>query len=144
LSRDIVLIRDMFKIRHPLSGIVTAALYLTGRYTHILVVSVDLPNMSTSFLEYLISFVDSNVDCVVPRWRSGYIEPLIAVYRIDPILEFVKHNPPYKWNRVPVRLLVSYLRRIIFVQAESIVEKFGNVFLNLNTLNEVKTQLECI
>ena len=144
LSRDVILLRDMFKIRHPLSGIVTASLILRGKYTHMFVLPVDLPNVSVSFIEYLISLLDSDVECIVPRWRNGYLEPLLAVYDIEGVIRFLKTNPSDTWDRVPVRSLASSLRRVIFISAEEILEKFGNVFLNVNTLQNLELSVKCI
>ncbi len=143
-SREVILIRDMFKIRHPLSGIVTSSLILSRKYSHILLLPVDLPNVTTDFIKFLISLLDPNVECIVPRWNNGYLEPLLAIYRIENVIKFARENPPYMWDKVPVRSLVCSLRRVIFLSAEEILEKYGNVFLNVNTLQTLEYAVKCI
>ncbi len=145
-SKRIILFRDIFNIKHPLSGIVTASLYLQGRYSHVFVLPVDLPLISQPFISYMLSLVDHKTDVVIPRWRRGYVEPLVSVYRIGLVLRFLKDNPPSMWDKVPVRFILRYCSNIRYISAEDVVEKFGNVFLNINTLSQLKDieRIECI
>ncbi len=131
-SRRIIVIRDVFKVHHPLSGIVTAGLLLHRKYTHIFTVPVDLPNINHKVINFIISSLDKYYDCVIPMWNDGKLEPLIAIYSIDLILKFLKVHRIEFWNEIPVRCLARLSENVKYVSAERLASAFGDVFLNLN------------
>ncbi|NPA23117.1 MAG: molybdenum cofactor guanylyltransferase [Crenarchaeota archaeon] len=137
-NQKVIVLRDMFKIRHPLSGIITAALILKIKYTHVLTCPVDLPYFTSEPVKYLCSLVTDYVDCVIPIWRNGHLEPLTAVYSVSVLVRLLRENPPSTWSSVPVRSILSYCRRIVYVSAERMVEMFGDVFLNINTPSHLR------
>jgi len=134
----VVLIRDIFDKYHPLSGIVTAAIFLRRKYSHILTIPVDLVNISKEFIKFLIENFEDDYDCVIPKWRSGFLEPLVAIYRIETILKIFRKYRPEVWDKVPVRAILEFSNNTHFIDADTIVKIFGDVFKNINTLKDIK------
>lgn len=73
---DVSLILDTPPSRGPLSGVAAALERMNT--THLLVLAVDLPNMTSSHLSLLLSR-SSPGHGIVPS-QKGYFEPLAAVY----------------------------------------------------------------
>ena len=69
----------------PISGIYSALKH--GRHQRVAMVACDMPNISAKLIAHLYSH---EADIVVPVWRSGYTEPLCALYdkRLIPLLEY--------------------------------------------------------
>ncbi len=66
----------------PITGIYTASLYSTGEI--IAVAPSDTPFLTARPYERLLARLGDK-DAAVPLWPNGYVEPLIAVYRSEPL-----------------------------------------------------------
>ncbi len=66
----------------PIVGLYTASLYSTGEV--ILVAPTDTPFLTPKPYRRLLEALGDK-DAAVPRWPNGYLEPLIAVYRAEPL-----------------------------------------------------------
>lgn len=77
-------VRDCVEVRSPLAGIYTAAHeFARGFFA---VAPVDTPFLRpTAYSRMLV--LAKNYDAVVPLWPNGYLEPLIAIYRAEKVLE---------------------------------------------------------
>lgn len=66
----------------PITGLYTASLYSTGEV--IAVAPSDTPFLKARSYERLLARLGEK-DAAVPIWPNGYVEPLIAVYRSEPL-----------------------------------------------------------
>jgi molybdopterin-guanine dinucleotide biosynthesis protein A len=67
---------DIYENRGPLSGIYSAL--TNAKSPLVFVVAADLPTVDTSILTELLKYPGHQL--VIPKWASGYYEPLCAVY----------------------------------------------------------------
>ena len=82
---------DPMPHRGPMAGIL-AGLRL-ARQARLLVIPVDMPMLTPSFLRFLVD-VDPGAAVTVPRWQAG-LEPLVAVYHkvcAAALTELVEHG----------------------------------------------------
>jgi molybdenum cofactor guanylyltransferase len=113
----------------PLGGI-HAALSTTGSQRN-LILSVDMPLMTTEFLGWLLEqSVNGTQFATVPR-PAGRIQPLCAVYRREmlPVLEQALAAGEYKVDRVFTQVPTRYL-------SDSEIRAAGfseDIFSNVNT-----------
>lgn len=76
-------INDEPAVKSPLVGMITALRAVSSEY--VAVVACDIPFVSGRAIELLFRHA-MNADAAVPRWKSGRLEPLQAVYRRLPAL----------------------------------------------------------
>lgn len=69
---------DPMPDRGPMAGILAGLRH--ARRARLVVIPVDMPMLTPSFLRFLTD-VDPDAAVTVPRWRAGW-EPLVAVYHI--------------------------------------------------------------
>lgn len=72
----------------PLGGLVTAL--KRARYTRLVVLACDLPNINDRLLVHLKNAMVGEVDAVVPR-HAGHVEPLAAAYHRHAIEAFERN-----------------------------------------------------
>lgn len=77
LSRNALIVTDIFKARSPLAGIHAALTF--ARSPHIFVAACDTPFISLAMIETILKEIDTKSDIVVPETEKGY-QPLFAVY----------------------------------------------------------------
>ena len=68
---------DEYNFQGALAGIATGLHHAHGTYSYLL--PSDTPLLSATILA-LLRDTSSNHDAVIPRWPSGYLEPLQAIY----------------------------------------------------------------
>ena len=78
------LVVDLYGEGSPLVGAITGLKRARGEYA--LVTACDMPFISRGALEMLFE-ESSGYDGAVFQWPNGWIEPLLAVYRVLPSLE---------------------------------------------------------
>ena len=67
--------KDVVEGKGPLGGIYSAL--INARYERVFVLACDMPHLDPRVLSLLLEH-EGNI--VVPRWRSGYLEPLCSLY----------------------------------------------------------------
>lgn len=121
----------------PLRGAYTGLLNAKGCYTVIL--PCDTPFISTSFIDLLFSIV-AGVSAVVPRWSTGEIEPLQAVYRTESALEAAKRT--LGGRNYSLRAMVAHLKNVRYISTFVIKEvdpkAYALMNVNINTLTDLK------
>jgi len=126
--------------RGPLSGI-QAALHATETELN-LILSVDLPLMTTEFLVWLLQQARSGEQRITAPEAQGRLQPLCAVYNRD-VLELVD-DALAKDDLKVTRLFARTPTRVI---TESELRAAGfdpAIFSNVNTSEDYKTLLETI
>lgn len=130
-------VEDVFRDRGPLGGI-HAALRASSKEFN-LMLAVDMPFLSSEFLEYLISQVRIEPEAwvVVPS-ASGLRQPLCAIYRrefadvVEPALLAGRNKIDLLFNVVKTRVIEEEeLERAGFSRA---------IFRNLNTPEELEVE----
>jgi molybdopterin-guanine dinucleotide biosynthesis protein A len=125
--------RDIFEERASIVGIHTAL--SVSETDHVLVLAVDLPGVTGTFLEYLLS-LRHEADLVVPS-KNGLWEPLCAVYhrKVIKTVEKLIRNKRFK----PIELMKEYSCREV---TEIEMERFSSpqdMLTNLNTPSDIET-----
>ena len=97
-ARDAVRVPDGVRVvpdplpdRGPMAGILAGLRH--ARRARLLVIPVDMPMLTPSFLRFLVD-VDPDAAVTVPRWQPG-LEPLVAVYHkvcAAALTELVEHG----------------------------------------------------
>lgn len=126
---------DDGKIQSPLVGALTGFKNALGDNS--LLLACDTPFVSTEIASLLFDLC-VNVECVIPRWPNGYIEPLQAVYKTKPASAAAE--VALKNNLKDMKSMISSLRRIRYVST-LVLREFDphlNTFFNINTEADLK------
>ncbi len=128
---DFHIVEDLTPGQGPLGGIRTAL--SVSKTPHCFVFAADMPNLSKTFIEYMISVTDDH-DAVVPVWSKGR-EPLHAVYhrRILPKAEDLLDKQVYR-----IFSLLSAVDTLTI--EEETIRRFTDpavTFANINTIEDL-------
>ena len=126
-------VADLYSDRGPLGGIHAA---LTNSATDLnLILAVDLPFLTTNFLQYLIAESESAAAVVTAPQAGGHLHPLCAVYRkqflphAERALSESRNKLDALFSEVPVRIISEEeLKAAGFTAA---------IFRNLNTREDL-------
>jgi len=118
----------------PLSGLSSGLKRVTGR--KVVVVGCDMPFVSPELICLLFE-LSPKYDAVIPRWPSGYLEPLHSVYDVDSCQ--VATRKASRSGRSDMRAMISALARILYVSTEAIrnVDSDLRMFMNINTRRDL-------
>jgi molybdenum cofactor guanylyltransferase len=125
-------VEDVYSGCGPLGGI-HAALASTETDLN-LIISVDIPRMTTEFLRWLIAHAKSRTELIVVPEAAGGLQPLCAIYRKavaatgEQALQQGDYKVGHLFSRVPTCIV-----------AESTITAAGfspELFLNINTPEE--------
>lgn len=135
LKNKAKLIIDKDDSQSPLIGAITGFETAKGEYS--LLLPCDTPLVSTKIVQFLLDLC-SNRSAVIPRWPSGYIEPLQAVYHTKPALTAAKNalaagNMNMR-SMIDDLIGVRYVSTIVLEQLEPELVTFFNV----NTPHDLK------
>ena len=121
-------------IRSSLLGAQAAFMHANGKYTILL--PNDTPLLNRDALLLLIE-LSEDYDVVLPRWPSGFIEPLHAIYKTETARkrskELIQKNQ-YKLDGLLQKVKVLYINAEIFKQFDPQL----NMFFNVNTPGDLK------
>jgi molybdenum cofactor guanylyltransferase len=125
-ANDIELVADAGSDVGPLGGLVSTL--RRCKNSHLLVLAVDLPNMSSQFLGQLLAMC-SDHGGVVPN-RNDRFEPLAAVYpaRSLALAEICLNSGDYSLQQLARRAINAGLMR-----TRQIADPEESLFFNLNT-----------
>jgi len=101
---------DTNNVKCPLVGASTGFREAHGE--HALLLPCDTPLVSRNVISLLFDLC-VNRAAVIPRWPSGYIEPLQAVYRTKPALEAAKNA--LIEGKLDIRSMVKSLRGVRYI-----------------------------
>lgn len=128
---DLKICTDIMKDQGPLGGILTGLTHSMSNKS--LILPCDSPFIRESFVLKIFSFYEDNFDAVVPRWPTGDVEPLHAIYKkesTEKIEELLKNN---------MRNVKALIERskVKFVDAE-LLDETGKSFQNINRMKDIK------
>ena len=137
ISNDIVLVFDTLKGFGPLAGVLSGLERASSSYS--LVIGCDMPFVNRYVVEFLFEVAErGNYDAVVPKWESGMVEQLHAVYKREPMLAAIRDS--IKKGDAKMFNVLSRLKNVNYVPVNTIrgFDRGLKTFRNINTLDELK------
>jgi molybdopterin-guanine dinucleotide biosynthesis protein A len=135
LSSHVRVINDELEGKNPLVGIVTGLKAAKSEYAAVL--ACDIPFVNDAVIEHLFRSASSS-DAAIPRWNTGRIEPLEAVYRRLPTLRAAQEALAEESSSQ--KEMISRLARAVYVSVEDEVRSIDptlRTFFNVNTRNDM-------
>ena len=134
LPPDIPRITDVFPNKAAIGGIYTALTHSKNKWAAIL--ACDFPLVTKELFARLAKItesVDANVSAIVPTQPDGRVQPLCALYRVEPCLIAAKHL--LKSEEIPSagELSVNVNTRFVSIMELSDLRGSENFFSNVNT-----------
>ena len=134
LPLDVPRIADILPNKAALGGIYTALAHSQSEWIAIL--ACDFPFITEDLFVRLIETVDatsSNISAVAPRQPDGRVQPLCALYRVDPCLEIAARL--LKTDVIPParKLLEKAAARIVGFEQLADLPGADRFFTNINT-----------
>lgn len=128
--------RSSYKdIQTPVLGLLTGCLFSTSEY--ILCLPCDSPYLEKKVLQTLIEETNS-YDAVIPRWESGFIEPLHATYKRIPTI--IAAQKALNEKKLDMRTLINNLKKVKYIPIEKFKKADPNLktFININQPEDIK------
>jgi len=136
LPTAVTLLKDSAEGMGPLAGMLVGLQSMHSSYT--VVLPCDSPFVKREVLEYLLNLAQG-ADAAIPRWPSGYIEPLHAVYKVSSAM----HAAEIAIDRRELLILdmIKQLNKVVYVDTEEIrkLDKDLITFFNINSREDFKT-----
>jgi molybdopterin-guanine dinucleotide biosynthesis protein A len=126
---------DAVDVHSPLAGALTGFEEACGEYS--LLLPCDTPFVSRDVLSLLLE-LRINRNAVIPRWPSGFVEALQAVYRTKPALEAARNA--FCAGQSNLQAMMDTLRSIRYVST-LVLEQLDpelRTFFNINTPVDLK------
>lgn len=129
------LVIDKDDSQSPLVGAITGFENANAEYS--LLLPCDTPLVSTQIVQFLLDMC-TNRSAAIPRWPSGYIEPLQAVYRTESALTAAK--TALKQGKMNMRSMIANLRGVRYVSTMVLEQLEPDLltFFNVNTPQDLK------
>lgn len=126
---------DELDVRSPLVGAITGFRSAASGYSILL--PCDTPLISEKILSLMLDLAPE-YDAVVPRWPSGYIEPLQSVYKTK--VAYASAVDVFKKGKLNLRSMISKLRNVLYFSTIAIqsIDQNLHTFLNINNANDLK------
>jgi len=130
---DLVIDKD--DSQSPLVGAITG--FETANAEYSLLLPCDTPLVSTQIVQLLLDMCN-NRSAAIPRWPSGYIEPLQAVYRTESALNAAK--TALKQEKRKMQSMIDNLRGVRYVSTMVLEQLEPDLltFFNVNTPQDLK------
>ena len=115
VDEDVALVVDLYSDGSPLVGAITGFKHAKGEYAFL--AACDMPFISYEVFETLF---DEGEGCngAVFQWPNEWIEPLLAVYRVQPSLE--KALELYGSGDLRVRRILQNLPKVKMIPMENL------------------------
>ena len=129
------LVIDKDDSQSPLVGAITG--FETANTEYSLLLPCDTPLVSTQIVQFLLDMCTDR-SAAIPRWPSGYIEPLQAVYRTESALTAAKRA--LKQGKMNMQSMIDNLRGVRYVSTMVLeqLEPELSTFFNVNTPKDLK------
>ena len=114
---EVGLVVDLYDGGSPLVGAITG--FRCCRGSHALITACDMPFISEEAIRLLFGEV-GGANGAVFRWPNGYIEPLIAVYRVKPSLRMAQEL--YEAGNLRLRMILLDLEDVRMIPIDALRE----------------------
>ncbi len=129
---------DIIEGKGPLSGIHTGL--SLGKSDYMFFIACDMPNVSLDYIRYMKKRIRDNTEACISRVDKG-LEPFHGFYSktlVGPIEDYLKSE-----KRSIFRFLED--KNVTYIDESEIKEEgFNQVFLNINTPEDLETYLKSI
>ncbi len=115
VDEDVTLVVDLYSDGSPLVGAITGLKHAKGEYAFM--AACDMPFISDEVVETLFK-EGEGYDGAVYQWPNEWIEPLLAVYRVQPSLE--KALELYGSGDLRVRRILQNLPHVKMIPMEDL------------------------
>jgi molybdopterin-guanine dinucleotide biosynthesis protein A len=132
---DFKVINDEIELKSPLVGIITGLRAAKAQYA--IVLSCDIPFVNRQVIQLLLERA-SDAEAVVPRSRTGHLEPLQAVYHRESMLHEAEEALA-KEQLSPIAVIHN-LARVVYVSIEDeirVLDPDLRTFFNVNTKQDI-------
>jgi molybdopterin-guanine dinucleotide biosynthesis protein A len=128
-------VADKHETQSPLVGALTGFESAKGEYS--LLLPCDTPFISSQIAQFLLDTC-ANKGAVIPRWPSGYIEPLQAAYHTK--LALIAAKEALEQGKLDLRSMIARLRRVRYISTVVLRQMDLKLltFFNINTLGDLK------
>ena len=135
LKKKANLVIDKDDSQSPLVGAITGFESANAEYS--LLLPCDTPLVSTQIVQFLLDMC-TNKSAAIPRWPSGYIEPLQAAYHTKSALTAAK--TALKQGKMNMRSMIDNLRGVRYVSTMVLEQLEPDLltFFNVNTPHDLK------
>ena len=121
------------KVKTPLIGIYSGLKILHElHFKKTFILSCDLPLIKPDVIKYMIN--ESNgYDCVIPKWKNGYLESLFAIYPVEKAYNKSKnllHQEIYRLNE-----LLDNDWKIKYISVEESIKPLDKNLISLVNIN---------
>lgn len=130
LPGNVLVVNDRVDLGTPLSGVLTGFEILGVDYAAL--VGCDMPLIREKVLTYLASLAGGH-SAALPRWPSGELEPLLAVYNVGDTLSATRQAVGD--GKLGLKHLFEYLANVCYVDVNSL-KRFD---ANLESLKNINT-----
>jgi len=126
---------DKHEVQSPLVGAITGFENARGKYS--LLLPCDAPFVSSEVVSLLLDLC-VNKSAAIPRWPTGYIEPLQAAYETKSALNAAR--TALEEGKLDLRSMISHLRGVRYISTLVLQEIDPRLltFFNINTLEDLK------
>lgn len=124
---------DIYEDKGPLGGIYSAL--QNANYEKVLVIAGDMPLLKTVLIDEFKKFLENLI--IVPRWSSGYLEPLCSIYSKSTskyIEDFLKNNI------LKISDIYDHFKDVKYLSIQNLIENgkiTENCFININTNDDL-------
>jgi len=135
LSHKANVIVDKHNAQSPLIGASTG--FESAKVKYSLLLPCDTPFISNQIAQFLLDKC-LNKGAVIPRWPSGYIEPLQAAYHTK--LALIAAKKALEQGKLDLRSMIAHLRGVQYIATAILRQMDPNLlsFFNINTLTDLK------
>jgi len=135
LGRKVNVVVDKYEAQSPLVGALTGFESVKGGYS--LLLPCDTPFISSQVAQFLLE-ICVNMSAAIPRWSSGYIEPLQAAYQTKLALAAAKKA--LEQGKLDLRSMIACLRGVRYVSTMVLRQMDPKLltFFNINTPEDLK------
>lgn len=133
--KDIVLLKDIFFQKGPLSGIHAGLKASNSQYSFF--VACDMPNISVKYIEYTKQIIYTRQRCFgIFSLKNEEVEPFPGIYNRNTIPKLEKHLLE---NKLSIKSFLDGEDLNLLSESEiSKVTKSQDIFKNLNTPDDLK------
>ena len=115
LAGNVEVLVDVYGDGSPLVGALTGFMRAKGDYA--LVTGCDMPFISSEAVSLLFE-EGEGFDGAVFQWPNGWVEPLLAVYRVEPSLRAAEEL--YRARNLRLRMILLELPRVKMISIETL------------------------
>jgi len=135
LGRRANVVVDKREAQSPLVGALTGFESANGKYS--LLLPCDTPFLSSKIAQFLLD-ICINKGAVIPRWPSGYIEPLQAAYHTK--LALTAAEKALEQGKLDLRSMIACLRGVRYLSTMVLRQMDPRLltFFNINTPEDLR------